>query len=146
MDGCLNVVRSGLMLLIGGAVAVALVAMFWFAGRPDVQGASAANAGVTKQGEVVDVAALRARMDAGVFEPYDRSKYPRLSEELGERWEAIQPMREAAALKALQTRGCRRVEVSEVSVERSTKNSLRAFVYCDESLERHDFSEADLRE
>lgn len=143
MDGCLKVVRSGLVLLIGGAFAVALIAMFWFAGKPETQtkggGTSTVSAGV------VDVEALSAHIDAGVFEPYDRSKYPKLSAKLGDRWKEIQPMREAAALKALQTQACRRVVVAEVSVERSTQDAIRVFVYCNDSLERHDFSEAELR-
>jgi len=120
--------------------------MFWFASKPETQSGAAASVNTAQEGKVVGVEDPRARIDAGVFEPYDRAQYPKLSTKLGERWGAIQPMREGAALKALQTRGCRHVEVAEVSVERSTKDALRAFVYCDGSLERHDFSEADLRD
>lgn len=139
MNGCLGVVRSGLILLLGGSFAIALVLMFWFTGHPPTAATPAkpSDPPITK-------AQLRTQIHDEVFVPYDKAQYPKLSAKLEERWGLIQPLREAAAYKAITEKGCKYVDVAEVSVDRSSKQTIRIFVYCDDSLNRIDFNEADL--
>jgi len=139
MNGCLGTVRSGLILLIAGSFAIALALMFWFTGRPPTA-TSPDKAPIAPP----DAAQLRARIDSEVFRPYDRAQYPKLSAKLGDRWDEIQPLRAAAAIKALTHQGCTHVDVAEASVDHSSKENIRIFVYCDDALERHDFNESEL--
>lgn len=92
----------------------------------------------------VVAASLRARIADDVFVPYDRAQYPKLAAKVGGRWGELQPLREAAAQRALELPGCGKASIAEISVDRSTREQLQAFVYCDDAPVRIDFSEADL--
>lgn len=87
----------------------------------------------------------RKRIDAGVFDPYTKSDYPKLAAKLKQDWDRVQPLREAAAIKALENPRCQQVDMSEVSVDRSTRENLFAFVYCNNGKERLNFTEADVK-
>ena len=107
--------------------------MFWFTGQEPTTTSPAQG-----NDRPSDRTGVRAQIDNGVFSPYDRVQYPKLSAKLEERW------REAAAHKAITEKGCKYVDVSEASVDHSSKQNIRIFVYCDDSLNRIDFNEADL--
>lgn len=87
----------------------------------------------------------RQRMDDGVFDPYDRANYPRTFKLVGkpDPVKRIQAIREGAAFKAIASGRCDRVELSEISENRSTKANLSAFVDCT-NRERFYVSESDL--
>lgn len=84
----------------------------------------------------------RKLIDPGVFDPYTKADYPKLAKKLGPAWVRIEPFREAAAMKALESPRCRSVDVAEVSLDRSTREDLFAFVYCNNLNERLDFTES----
>lgn len=132
MEGCFGVVRSAIIWLVGGSLAISLVAAFWFLGSSPGSGEPLVRAGA------------RERINADVFTPYDRAQYPKLSAKVGDRWGELQAMREAAAQRALTRPGCQEVTTAEISVERSTRGQVQVFVYCDDSLERIDYSESEL--
>ena len=119
-------------------IALALFALFirWAMGESDpAAGGPAAQVVAVSQ---------RDRIADDVFVPYDRAQYPKLAAKVGERWEELQPLREEAAQRALAQPGCGKVSIAEISVDRSTREQLQAFVYCDDASVRIDFSEADL--
>lgn len=145
MQGCFGAVRTALIVLIGGAVAIAVGLSFWFAGSPpEARPAAVQDAEVVADSSVP--ADPRMRISSDVFTPYDKAQYPRLSGKVGERWEELQPLRERAAMQALKRSDCREVTTSEISVDRSTRGMIRVFVYCDDSLSRIDFDETELRQ
>lgn len=86
----------------------------------------------------------RASISPTVFEPYDKSGFPKLARKLGASWARIQPVREAAAFKALESGRCDFVELAEVSDNRSTKENIAVFVDC-RNLERFYVSESDVK-
>ena len=132
MEGCFGVVRSGIVWLVGGSLVIALGAAFWFADSSP------------GSGEPVAPAEARERISADVFTPYERTQYPKLAAKVGNRWGELQAMREAAASQALTRPGCREVTTAEISVERSTRDQVQVFVYCDDSLDRIEYSESEL--
>lgn len=104
------------------------------ADRPDGQAPSAAVA--TK----VDP---RSLIEPYVFEPYEKSGFPKLAKKLGSSWARIQSLREAAAFKALESGRCDYVELSEVSDARTTKENIAVFVDC-RNRERFYIAETDV--
>lgn len=88
---------------------------------------------------------LQARIPSHVSEPYARDQYPKLYAMLseGNAETRIQHIREGAARQAMRSGRCDRVEVSEISNNRSSKASLVAFVDCSNG-ERFYVSEAEL--
>lgn len=85
----------------------------------------------------------RTRIDPYVFEPYAKSGYPKLAAKLGRSWSRIQALREAAAVKAIETNNCDHVELAEVSDARTTRENITVFVDC-RNRERFYVSEADV--
>lgn len=85
------------------------------------------------------------RIDPGVFKPDKKSDYPKLAARIGRSWERAQPLREAAAFKALENPLCRSVDMSEISSTRSTSTNLVVFVYCNNGKDRFDFNEAEVK-
>jgi len=84
------------------------------------------------------------RIAADVFVAYEKAEYPKLSAKVGERWAELQPLRESAAHAALKKPGCGKVTASEISVDRSTRETIQVFVYCDDSMDRIDYTDAEL--
>lgn len=105
---------------------------------PDAQQAAQALA-ATPSGNPKD------RIDPAVFVPDKKADYPKLAATIGKSWDRTQPLREAAAFKALENPICRNVDMSEISGTRSTPSNLVVFVYCNNGKDRFDFNEADVR-
>jgi len=95
---------------------------------PSEQQGPVASAAVPQpQSAALDPAKL---MSEYVHERYDKRDYPKLARKIGSAWTRIQPLREAAALKAIGSGRCDFVELVEVSNERSSKEQLTVFVDC----------------
>lgn len=88
-------------------------------------------------------AALRAKIDDGVFQPYTKDQFPKLFQKYGSRMKEIQEAREVAAFTATLSGKCDRVEVAEVS-SKGTKDNAVFFVDC-RNGERFLMSETDLK-
>lgn len=87
-------------------------------------------------------AEARQRTSDYVYEPYTRDQFPKLFAQLGAAVDRIQPVREGAALAALRSGRCDRVELSEIATQTSAED-LRAFVDCSNG-ERFYFTESQL--
>ena len=71
----------------------------------------------------------KSKVDPGIFEPYDKSQYPRLAKTLGKAWSRLQQAREAAALHVASNPKCDYVELAEAA-DRTTAKEIVFFVDC----------------
>lgn len=77
-------------------------------------------------------AAAKAKIDPGVYTPYDRGNHPKTFAALGELvvLGPIQELRERGALHAARQMECDRVMWSELSTNTSTQKDWNVFVDC----------------
>lgn len=125
---------------VAGLFALIAIACFWFF----VSNAVGEVDRDKRKSSGVTLASDSERIARDVFVAYDKAQYPRLAEKVGERWGELQPLRESAAHAALKEPGCGKVTTAEISVDRSTRETIRAFVYCDDSMDRIDYTDAEL--
>ncbi len=143
MNGSKASLRTAMTLVVAGVFVLVAVATFWFLvsramDRVDGDNARPSSVAATRAADD------RQRIAADVFVAYEKGKYPKLASKVGERWAELQALRESAAHAALKEPGCGKVTTAEISVDRSTRETIMTFVYCDDSMNRIDYTDAEL--
>lgn len=143
MNGARSNLKTAMTLVIAGVFVLLAVAVLWFLVSRATDGVDGDNVGPSA---VAGAQATddRQRIAADVFVAYDKAEYPKLVAKVGERWAELQPLRELAAHAALKEPGCGKVTTVEISVDRSTRETIQAFVYCDDSMDRIDYTDTEL--